>query len=192
MADLRVFAFAGSRRQGSYNQSLLKLAVSKLREAGVAVDEFDTRVSIVPMYEQEFEATQGFPDVVRDMRQRILASDAVLIVSPEYNAGYTALTKSVLDWGSRKDQSTGTSNVWDGKTCATLAASPGAFGGTRGLIALRPVLAHVRMHVIPDSFVLPFASDAWTPEGGLSSERNERELDAALTTFRATGLKLKG
>src|ERR1035438_5334577 len=57
-------------------------------------------------------------------RERILAADAVLFVTPEYNRSVPAALKNALDVGSRPYGK----SVWSGKPGAIVSASPGVIG----------------------------------------------------------------
>src|SRR5512133_1764049 len=60
------------------------------------------------------------------------AAQGLLIVSPEYNAGIPGHLKNAVDWLSTMGPS-----PWQGLPVLLCAASPGAFGGARGLVAWR-------------------------------------------------------
>lgn len=190
MSSVKVLALAGSPREHSFNRRLLRLAVRLLEEKGVEVDHFDVREQKVPMFDPDVEV-QGVPDVVKDLRARVLAADAVLFACPEYNAGMTPLMKSIIDWGSRKDPETGVENVWQGKVGAVVSASPGAFGGARGLIAMRQTLAHVEVFLIPQFTVVPAAHEAFNDDGSLKNERSMAGLVRTLETLADVTRKLK-
>lgn len=190
MSSIKVLGVAGSPREGSYNRKLLALAVRMLRDQGVDVDHFDVHEQSVPMFDPDVEA-QGVPEVVKDLRARVAAADAVLFSCPEYNAGMTPLMKSIIDWCSRKDPETGVENVWKGKVGALVSASPGAFGGARGMIAMRQTLAHVEVFLIPQFTVVPAAHKAFGEDGTLKNERSMAGLVRTLETLVDVTRKLK-
>jgi NAD(P)H-dependent FMN reductase len=50
----------------------------------------------IPLFNPDVEASD--PQPVRDLREAILASDALIIASPEYAHGITGVLKNALDW----------------------------------------------------------------------------------------------
>jgi NAD(P)H-dependent FMN reductase len=192
MSGVKVFAVAGSPRDVSYNRRLLALAARILTERGAVVDLFDVRQNLVPLYDPNLEAAEGFPPVVKDMRARVEAADAVLFASPEYNAGYTPLLKSVIDWGSRTDPDTEVGNVWSGKVGACVSASPGALGGARGMIALRQTLAHVEVLLIPEFTIVPNAGAAFAEDGTLTNERSAKGVVRTMERLIRVAERMRG
>ena len=95
MRNLKVLGISGSSREGSVNSKLLDIAGKALVEKGADFEAFDLRANPIPMYDLEFEMAQGFPASVKALRDKISEADALLISSPEYNAGYTPLLKAL-------------------------------------------------------------------------------------------------
>lgn len=119
----RILGISGSLRAGSFNTALLKAA----REvAGVEI-EFDTAtLHGIPLYDGDAEARDGEPTAVSALKQQIIASDGVLLVTPEYNNGIPGVFKNGIDWLSR-----GTPDipaVFGNRPFALIGASPGGFG----------------------------------------------------------------
>ncbi len=167
----RILAISGSDRVDSVNTKLLLLLQPEIEKLGAEFVFFDVREKVIPMYSLQSEVTGGIPDTVLNLRSEVLASDAIVFASPEFNAGYTPLLKSVIDWGSRPNQADGSGNIWKDKPVAVISASPSAFGGSRSIIGLRQVLAHVEMLMIPLTISLPHAYDAFGEDGKLKDER---------------------
>jgi chromate reductase, NAD(P)H dehydrogenase (quinone) len=91
-----VAVFVGSLRRESFNrkmaQALIAMAPPALRLEIVEIGQ-------LPFFNQDLEADP--PPVVRDFKQRVLAADAVLFVTPEYNRGLPAVLKNAIDVASR-------------------------------------------------------------------------------------------
>lgn len=60
------------------------------------MQEFDA-----PSYSGDTEITIGFPPGAHELRRRLEASDAFVIVSPEYNFSIPGLLKNAIDWVPR-------------------------------------------------------------------------------------------
>ena len=64
---MRVFAFCGSLRKGSYNRMALR-AAEELSPEGVLFETFD--IGRLPLYNEDVRA-EGFPPPVEEMRKQI-------------------------------------------------------------------------------------------------------------------------
>src|SRR5689334_4690376 len=93
-AELKVLAFAGSTRADSYNKKLVREAAEKAREMGALVTVIDLKDYPMPLYDADLESKNGMPENVKKLRQIMMAHDAMIIASPEYNASMSAVLKN--------------------------------------------------------------------------------------------------
>jgi chromate reductase, NAD(P)H dehydrogenase (quinone) len=117
--EISVLGFAGSLREGSYNKAALRAAL-ELAPAGMTIETFD--LAPIQPYNEDVKQ-RGFPPPEQELRERIRAADAVLIVTPEYNRGMPGVLKNAIDWVSRPPD-----QPFDGKPTALFGASPGMIG----------------------------------------------------------------
>ena len=157
---LNVLVFAAALRKESLNQKLAALAARAAQDSGAHVDLASMREFDVPLYDGDIEAAQGMPAGAKAMRDRLLASDAFIISSPEYNASMPGTIKNLIDWTSRFRP-----QPFDGKHGLLMSASPSLAGGNRGLLALRIPLEHLGARVFPDMFSLAMAHKAFDGDG---------------------------
>jgi chromate reductase, NAD(P)H dehydrogenase (quinone) len=169
---LKVLCFAGSARRDSLNKKLAQVAALLIDESGATTTWLDLNDYPLPIYHGDFEATQGIPDPVTDLAAILAAHPAWLIASPENNVSVSALLKNTIDWLSRLKGN----DVFRGRTVALTAASPGAFGGVRGLYHLRAVLNSLGAEVIAAQMVLPAAHKAFSADGQLVDPRSQTQL----------------
>lgn len=71
-------------------------------------------------------------------KDKIVASDGVLLCTPEYNNGIPGVFKNAIDWLSRPGDDIG--RVFGGRPFAVIGASPGGFGTLLAQNAWLPVL----------------------------------------------------
>lgn len=94
----RILGISGSLRKDSYNTALLRAAQSQV---GPDV-EFDiATLHGIPLYDGDLEQREGVPGPVTTLKERIMASDGVLLATPEYNNGIPGVFKNAVDWLSR-------------------------------------------------------------------------------------------
>ena len=174
---ISVTGFAGSLRTASYNRALLAVCV-ELAPPGMTIEPFDLRD--LPLYDRGVEDA-GFPEAVKALRDAIAGADALLIVTPEYNAGMPAVTKNAVDWASRRPAPT----PLDGKPTLVMGATPGRLGTTRAQAQLRGSLAHAGAIVLPRPQVFVAAAGAKLVDGVLVDEETRERVTTTLAAFAA-------
>jgi len=172
-----ILALSGSSRRGSLNQKLLDQAADGARAAGAEVTSIRLSDFELPIYDADWEAEYGLPKGAQALKALLADSQGLLIATPEYNGGYTALLKNALDWMSRPN------GFPSGKVAALVSASPGLLGGVKSQLSLQIVLNKLGVHVIPESFALGAAHQFFDAEGSLKDANVEsavRRVGAAL------------
>ncbi len=174
----RILVFAGSARSASLNKKLARVAAEAVRTAGAEVTLIDLDDTPLPLYHGDLEDREGVPQNARKLKALFIEHQGLLIVSPENNASVTALLKNTLDWISRPDGGQNGLVPYQGKVAALMAASPGAFGGMRGLVALRAILQTLNVLVLAEQFLLPRADAAFDAGGALKDAKQQAAVAA--------------
>jgi chromate reductase len=157
---LNVLGIPGSLRKGSYNRLLIENAFMMLPEGSNAI-MYD--ISAIPLFNQDLEKDP--PESVRELKEKIRASDIVLISTPEYNHSYSGVLKNAIDWISRPS----TENPFVSKVVAIFSASTGSVGGSRAQEHLRVVLNALGALVVPrPEVILVNADKKFSSEGKLN------------------------
>ena len=173
---VRLLAFAGSTRTGSWNQALLDLAVAQARERGAEVTAIRLKDFALPLYDGDLEAT-AFPEAARDLKRLFQSHHGFLIASPEYNGGVTGVLKNAIDWASRPTDGENlvALSAFRGKVAGLMAASISPFGGLRGITHMRQILSTIQTVVATEQVLVPFAHGAFE-EGGALKEALPAQL----------------
>lgn len=167
----QILAFSGSLREGSFNKLLLKHAAEGAQAAGAKVTNLDLGELDLPIFNEDLEARMTLTPGARRLKDLMRAHDGMLIASPEYNGSISAALKNAIDWASRPEPDFPSLSCFGGKVIGLLSASPGAFGGLRGLAHARAILSHVQSLVLPEQFGLVRAHEAFNPDGGMKDEK---------------------
>jgi chromate reductase, NAD(P)H dehydrogenase (quinone) len=130
-----VIGLAGSVRKGSFNASLLA-AAAQVAPSGLTIDIATIRG--IPLYDGDIEREQGVPEIVVALKDRIAASDGLLLVTPEYNSGIPGVFKNAIDWLSRPDKDI--PRVFGDKPVGLIGATPGRAGTRLSQTGWLPVL----------------------------------------------------
>ena len=176
--QVSVLVVSGSQRAHSLNTRLAELAAATLSGHGVdaqlaTLSEFDA-----PGYNQDVQDSSGIPPGPAKLRQRLLAADAFIIASPEYNASMPGALKNVIDWVSRYRP-----QPFHERQGLLMSASPSMVGGNRGAWALRVPLEHLGARIYPDMFSLAQAHEAFDTAGNLVDPRLDQHFQATLLGF---------
>ena len=174
---LNVLIFAASLRADSLNRQLATLAARVAQQTGANVDHASIREFDVPSYDGDVEKAEGIPKGADELRRRLMACDAFIVSSPEYNGSMPGLFKNLIDWTSRFRP-----QPFDGKQGLLMSASPSMGGGNRGLWALRMPLEHLGARVYPDMFSLAQAHKAIV-DGEIADAALRARFDKNLVAF---------
>ncbi|MCH8493253.1 MAG: NAD(P)H-dependent oxidoreductase [Idiomarina sp.] len=172
----KILVFAGSLRSASLNRKLAANVAQLAQQQGAQVTLLDLNEYPLPIYNGDIE-DEGMPENVHKLQALFAEHDAIIISTPEYNGAVPALVKNTLDWISRK-QANGDSGikVLQGKVAGIVAASPGALGGLRALLALRDQLAKLSLWVAPTQFALGKASEAFDSQDELKDNQHKEKI----------------
>lgn len=177
---LRVFVLAGSSREDSVNTRLASLVAAQVERSGAVVDLARIGEFPMPPYDGDVEVVEGPPAGAATLRERLLAAQALIIASPEYNASVPGVVKNAVDWVSRFRP-----QPFKDKQTLLVSASPSMIGGNRGLWALRIPLEHLGARVYPDMFSLAGAHAAFDGRGGLTDPGLRERLADTVDSFLA-------
>lgn len=172
----KLLGLSGALRTGSTNKLLLREA-ARLYGATEYV-EADLNL---PLYDGDLESESGLPEGVNQLVQQIAEADALLISTPEYNAGVTGVLKNALDWISRHSD-----KPMVGKPTALMSAAAGRAGGVRAQTMLRSCLVAFRPQItLAPEFGLANSSNEFDGDGRLTSEHYTASLTTLMETLKA-------
>ena len=179
---MRLVVMGGSLRVASLNGRLANHLAGVLETGGHSVALFTGKALTLPLYEDG----QATPAQALALQKALLDAQGLVIVSPEYNAGIPGHLKNAVDWLSTLKPS-----PWKGLPVLLCAASPGAFGGARGLMAWRATLANMGALALPEALTVPQADQALDDRGAPTNPRTAAQvplvLDALLDLAERVG-----
>jgi NAD(P)H-dependent FMN reductase len=174
---MKILMFAASFRKDSLNKKLIRNAYQMMPKGHEAMlrefNEFQ-----MPLYDGDLEAASGLPDAAKKLVEAINSVQAVIISSPEYNAGIPGTLKNAIDWTSRDK-----SSPWNGKQVLLVGATPGMIGTNRGLWQIRQSLETQSAFVFPDMLGVAQAHKAFDESGTLTEPRTKEALPKLLMKF---------
>ena len=175
---MQFLLFSASLRKGSLNTQLIKLAGQIIERNNGKVDLAEMSEFDCPSYNQDLETNGETPAGAIEFKKRLLANDAFIISSPEYNGSTPGLLKNAIDWVSRFRP-----QPFNERHALLMSASPSMVGGNRGLWSLRIPLEHLGARVFPDMFSLAMAHKAFNTGGDLNDATLEKRFEHNLIAF---------
>jgi chromate reductase, NAD(P)H dehydrogenase (quinone) len=174
-----ILGISGSLRSGSLNSALLR-AASGMMPAGATL-EIGT-IKGIPLYDGDAETKQGLPEAVVALKKRVVATDGLLLVTPEYNNSIPGVFKNAIDWLSRPPSDIG--HVFGGRPVAVVGASPSRFGTLLSQTAWLPVLKTLGTDAwFGARLQVSSADKMFDSNGTLTDERVREELRKLLAGF---------
>jgi NAD(P)H-dependent FMN reductase len=128
-----------------------------IEERNLATAEIlDLQAYNFPIFDERLQYLPSPDPGVLDFAGKIRSADGVIIVTPEYNGGYPASLKNVIDL---------LTNDWRRKPVAISTASDGSFGGTQVITSVQFSLWKIKAWTVPAMFPVPKVSEAFSSEG---------------------------
>jgi len=156
----------GTTRKGRMSAHAANLLVSEIgKREGVETDLID--IAKLPLPTDD--AGAGVKDA--GFSEKMSRADAIVIVSPEYNHGYSGLLKHVLDSCLKE---------YIHKPAGIVGVSAGPFGGTRVIENFLPVLRELGLVAIFWDVNFGNVSKVFDPSGKLLEEAYVRRTDKFL------------
>ena len=179
---MRLVLMGGSLRPASLNARLLDYLAQTLEARGHEASPFSGEALRLPLYEDGEAPTAA----IQALHAGLLKAHGLVIVSPEYNAGIPGHLKNAVDWLSTMKPS-----PWAGLPVPLFAASPGAFGGARGLMAWRATLANMGALALPEAITVPQADQQLDAAGAPTDARTAAAVPRTLDAFLALVARLR-
>jgi len=173
---LKLALIYGSTRPGRLCDKVAAWAASQISN-----DSQFTLDAIDPAHPPAEHATES--ENSSWLRERIGRADAFIVVTPEYNHGYPASLKSLID---------SVGHEWHAKPVAFVSYG-GISGGIRAAEQLRQVFAEMHAVTIRDSVALPMAWELFDAEGNLNNpDRPNRQIQIVLKRLSWWAHALRG
>ena len=128
----QLLATAGSNSSTSINFELVRHTLSSF--ANDKADLVDGSLLDIPLYSEDLEKRQGFPDAIKDLYAKLRTCDGLILSVNEHNSNPSAYTKNLLDWLSRLER-----KFMAGVPVLLMSAS----GGKRGAQSSREITARM-------------------------------------------------
>lgn len=173
----------GSLRMGSFNQEIINYVQEQLSKKGFEVSQIE--ISSLPLMSQDIEFPA--PAAIDAVREEVKSSDALWIVTPEYNGSVPGGLKNFLDWVSRPVEQGvfGAPEFVQGKLVA-ISGSAGRSGAALVMEELKGLLTRMAMAPLATTSGIVLPMEAFTTGKLILSDENKAQFDAQIEEFVAS------
>lgn len=168
----RIAIISGSVRIGRQSHRVAKYFHKYISDHKLADPEIlDLKKFNFPVLEERLSKTAEPGPSEKLFSEKIKNADAVIVVFPEYNGGYSAGIKNAIDLLYPE---------WHHKPISLVCVSDGNFGGVNALTLIQTVFLKVKA-VPTGSFPVPKVQDSFDEEGNaLDKEKTDKRAAALL------------
>lgn len=147
-----IITISGTSRPDNYTSKALAIVNDELTRRDVSPTVFDGR-----------DMALSFPgqpetDDARALRSAITGASGIVLATPEYHGGFSAMTKLIIE-------SLGFPSALAGKPVALLGVASGRIGAIKSLEQLRVVCSHTGAIVLPGAISIAGVRNAFAPDG---------------------------
>ncbi|MCC7031082.1 MAG: NAD(P)H-dependent oxidoreductase [Chitinophagaceae bacterium] len=114
-----------------------------------------------PLFTERLRLLKDPTPEISTFAEKIRSADGILIVTPEYNGGYPASLKNVIDLLYEE---------WHRKPVAIATVSAGAFGGSQVITSLQFTLWKMRAWTVPATFPVPNVETSFDEDGNAADK----------------------
>lgn len=159
---MKIQIILGSTRPNRRSEKVGKWVLEQIsKNEEVSVELVDLKDWPLPFYNETSGLTslkgELSVDLAKKWGQKVREADGYIIVTPEYNHGYSAVLKNALDYAYYE---------WNNKPIAFVAYG-GVVGGARAVEQLRLVAVELQMAPIQAAVYMPAVWSAFDEEGQL-------------------------
>ena len=171
----KVAVIVGSLRKESLNRKMGN-ALASMAPAGLQLEIVE--IGHLPLFNQDTEANPV--PAVTEFKSRIVAADAVLFVTPEYNRSMPGVLKNAIDVGSRPYGN----SAWSKKPGAVISVSPGKLSAFAANHHLRQCLVFLDVPTMaqPEAYI-GNATGLFDDKGGLADQSTRDFMHKFLEAF---------
>lgn len=145
MPQIAIISSSVRRERKSHNVALY--FKTYLEENNLStVEILDLKEFNFPIFEDTIKTFQNPTKQVLYFAAKIKHADGIIIVTPEYNGGYPASLKNVIDL---------LYDEWHGKPICITTVSSGIFGGSQALVSLQFSLRKIGAWTVTNMFPVP-------------------------------------
>lgn len=120
-----------------------------------------------PLFEERLKYLEKPQANLKKFAKKVKEADGIIIISPEYNGGYTAALKNAIDV---------LYDEWYRKPIALASVSSGPFAASQVNMQLCSILWKMKAQLVPATFQVPFVGKSYDEKGNPSDKETSEKL----------------
>jgi NAD(P)H-dependent FMN reductase len=173
---MKINIISGSPRSISVTHRVAIMLEKELKKLNnVETSIIDVRDWNLPPIQNVFTNADVTPDNYKALFDKMNTADTFILVSPEYNGGYSPAMKNLLDHFPK--------SVYQRKAIGIVTASPGAFGGMRAAQQMQQLVCALFGIVSPHMLLIPQIDKKIDTEGNYSDEMLSKSIQNFINEY---------
>jgi NAD(P)H-dependent FMN reductase len=180
---MNIEIISGSPRVGSLTHRIALHLYKVLSERSKHhIGLIDVREPAFPMIQMPYSSVEKAPEELRAVADRMFAADAFIVVTPEYNGGYSPAMKNLFDHFPKQLH----------KAFGIVTGSDGIMGGIRASQQVQLMVNGLMGIASPVMLITPLMDKKFDEAGNLVDEAFKGKVDTFLAEFIWLAERLKG
>ncbi|SOE21301.1 NAD(P)H-dependent FMN reductase [Spirosomataceae bacterium TFI 002] len=165
---MNILIISGSPREVSVTVRVAKFLERHFSQNSDHVINFlDVRDEPYPMIQNVWGSLEVVPVGYKSSAQKVFESDAIILVSPEYNGSYSPALKNLLDHFPKQSR----------KPFGIVTASPGMMGGIRASMQMQQMICAFFGIPSPHMLIVGAVETKFNENGDLIDESFQKLID---------------
>lgn len=171
---MKIEIISGSPRHESLTVRVAKFLQKYLSENSEhEVNILDVREYSLPPVQKVWMSLEHVSEEWKGLGERMFSADAFILVTPEYNGGYSPAMKNLLDHFPKQSH----------KPFGIVTASPGVMGGIRASQQMQLLIGALFGVASPYMLITPLVDKKFDEEGNLLDESFRKPIELFVSEY---------
>ena len=171
---MKIEIISGSPRHESLTVRVAKFLQKYLSENSEhEVNILDVREYSLPPVQKVWVSLEHVAEEWKGLGERMFSADAFILVTPEYNGGYSPAMKNLLDHFPKQSH----------KPFGIVTASPGVMGGIRASQQMQLLIGALFGVASPYMLITPLVDKKFDEEGNLLDESFRKPIELFVSEY---------
>ncbi|MFL5731139.1 MAG: NADPH-dependent FMN reductase [Cytophagaceae bacterium] len=172
---LKIAIILASTRIGRQSHKPAKYLLTKLNERPeVRAELLDLADYNFPILEERLAFHPHPTDRLKEFSQKLTEADSIILVSPEYNSGYSGVLKNTVDYFRIE---------FSKKPIGVVAVSAGALGGINASTQMQLLVLGLGGYPMPLKLLIPNVQKTFPEDGNTSDPQIEKNAGNFMNEF---------
>lgn len=173
---MRIIILSGSPRKGSVSLRIARHLVKRFQDiTHVTVRLVAMQEDSLPPIQEVWKQAASVPTDKQEIFQAMDQAHGIIVVSPEYNGGYSPALKNFLDHFPK--------SAYHRKAWGIVTGSTGAMGGMRASQQLQLLGAALSAIICPRMLITPHMDQKFDEAGELLDQSFDRQIEDFLANY---------